>query len=117
MLYERLNLEMRRTVDVFVLRLQTLPWQYRTSLLAEASASFEGQFQGTAAELAARGFLTAVLERLDDAEEVDDPDRAHLLSLSLNPHHRSLADRYFAENPDEVRLKAEPEPERAWAVN
>lgn len=98
MLYERLNPAMRRTVDEYVVRLQTLSWQRRTSLLAEASTPFEEQFEGTAAELAARGFVTAVLERLDDLAEVDDPHQAYLLSLSLLPEHRSRAEAYIEES-------------------
>ncbi len=98
MIYERLNTEMRRTVDVYVLRLLPLSWQGRTSLLAEASTPFEEQFEGNAAELAARGFITAVLERLDDVAEVDDPHQALLLSRSLLPEHRSRAEAYIEES-------------------
>lgn len=102
MLYERLNNEMRSTVDHYAVRLKSLTWQDRTCLLAGATAPFEEQFDGSAAELAARGFLTAVLERLEAPElaEVDDPHQAYLLSRSLLPAHRSLAEQFLSENPD-----------------
>ena len=97
MLYERLNPEMRSTVDEFAVRLQTLSWETRTSLLTEASSSFEEQFEGKAATLVSRAFVTAVLERLDDDAEVDDPHQAYLLSLSLLPEHRCRVEAYLLE--------------------
>lgn len=95
MLYERLNPEMRSTVDEFVGRLQALSWEGRTCLLTEASTSFEEEFEGNEAAIASRGFVTAVLERLDDADEVDDPHQAYLLSLSLLPEHRCRVEAYL----------------------
>ena len=97
MFYERLNPEMRSTVDEYAVRLQTLSWQGRTSLLAEASSSFEERFEGRAAKLATRAFVTAVLERLNDAAEVDNPHQAFLLSLSLLPEHRDRVEAYLQE--------------------
>jgi hypothetical protein len=102
MLYERLNNEMRSTVDHYVVRLRSLTWRDRTSLLAGATAPFEEQFDDCSAELAARGFLTAVLERLGspDLAEVDDPHQAYLMSRSLLPAHRTLGEQFLSENPD-----------------
>ncbi len=118
MLYERLNNEMRSTVDHYALRLKPLTWQDRTCLLAEATHPFEEQFEGSAAELAARGFLTAVLERLDSPEvtEVDDPHQAYLLSRSLLPAHRTLAEQFLSENPD-LKWVVEEELRRMQMVN
>ena len=99
MLYEKLNPDMQRTVDDFAERIRPLPWARRSDLLVEASRPFAGQFEGAAARLASKGFLTAVVERLEP-REVDDPHQACLFTLSLNAEHRAMAERYLAEHPE-----------------
>jgi hypothetical protein len=99
MLYEKLNSEMRWTVDAFASRIRSLPWEERSDLLAEAGGPFADRFEGEAARLALQGFLTAVLERLGPGD-VTDPHQAQLLSLSLNPEHQALAAAYLDENPE-----------------
>jgi hypothetical protein len=98
MLYEKLNDEMRAMVDHYAVRLAPLPWPTRSGLLAEAAVPFAEEFEDEGARLAAQGFLTAVLERLDGGA-VEDPHHARLLTLSLNPYHRAMAECYFAANP------------------
>ncbi len=99
MLYEKLNPDMQRTVDEFTERIRPLPWARRSDLLVEASQPFADQFEGDAARLASKGFLTAVIERLAP-EQVDDPRQACLFTLSLNAEHRAMADRYLATHPE-----------------
>lgn len=115
MLYEKLNHEMRETVDQYVHRLAPLSWQRRTNVLAEASDSFAEEFDMGSAELAARGFVTAVLERLN-AGEIEDPHQAYLFSLSLIPAHQILAEEYLSENP-ELRELIDREVRRAQLVH
>ena len=55
--------------------------------------------EGGAARLASKGFLTAVIERLE-AGEVDDPHHACLFTASLNAEHRAMADGYLADHPE-----------------
>lgn len=109
MLYEKLNPEMRSTVDAFASRIEPLPWHHRSDLLAEVARPFEDCFDAEAALLAAQGFVTAVLERLE-VGAVDDPFQAKLLSFSLNPEHRALAEVYLAENPEAQTVLAEEGP-------
>lgn len=109
MLYEKLNPEMRRTVDEFARRIRPLPWPRRSDLLVEASRPFADQFEGEAARLASRGFLTAVIERLEP-ETVDDPHQACLFTLSLDAGHRAMAERYLADHPEVRALLDEDEP-------
>jgi len=99
MLYERLNSEMRSTVDAFASRIRLLAWEERSGLLAEAARPFADRFDGEEARLALQGFVTAVLERLGPGE-VTDRHQAHLLSLSLNPEHRALGLAYLEANPE-----------------
>ena len=49
--------------------------------------------------LASKGFLTAVIERLEPGE-VNDPHQACLFTLSLNAEHRAMADGYLADHPE-----------------
>lgn len=98
-LYERLNPDMRRTVDEFAARIRDLPWPRKSDLLAEAVVPFADRFGGDEARLASMGFLTAVIERLGP-EEVNDPHQACLLYLSLNPEHRIMADLYLVDHPE-----------------
>ena len=98
MLYEKLNPEMKDTVDAYVGRLRPLAWGRRSDLLAEAALPFGDDLPPDKAKVAARGFLTAVLERLGDGE-VTDPVQALLYQASLNPEHQALAERWFEENP------------------
>lgn len=99
MLYEKFNPDMQRTVDEFTERIRPLPWARRSDLLVEASRPFADQFEGEAARLASRGFLTAVIECLRP-EQVDDPRQACLFTLSLNAEHRAMADRYLTAHPE-----------------
>ena len=106
MLYEKLNADMQRTVDEFAERIRPLPWARRSDLLVEASRPFADQFEGAAARLASKGFLTAVIERLEP-QQVTDPHQACLFTLSLNPEHRAMADRYLADHPEVRELLEE----------
>jgi hypothetical protein len=108
MLYEMLNPDMQRTVHEFAERLRPLPWARKSDLLVEASRPFADQFEGGAARLASKGFLTAVIERLEPGE-VDDPHQACLFTLSLNAEHRAMADRYLADHPEVRELLEEPQ--------
>lgn len=99
MLYEKLNPEMRRTVDEFAEQIRPLPWARRSDSLAEASRVFGERFDGESARLAGKGFLTAVIERLQPLA-VDDPHQACLFTLSLNAEHREMAERYLADHPE-----------------
>jgi hypothetical protein len=105
MLYERLNPEMKKTVDSYVTRLQVLDWRRRADLLTEAARPFGDDLPPDKARLAGRGFITAVLERLEEAE-VTDPRQALLYLTSLHAEHRAMADRYLDENPA-VRAEVE----------
>lgn len=99
MLYERLNPEMKKTVDAYVDRLKVLDWGRRTDLLTDAALPFGEDLPADKAQIAARGFVTAVLERLDEAE-VTDPRQALVYLASLHAHHREMAERFFEENPE-----------------
>jgi len=99
MLYEKLNPEMQETVDAFAARLADLSWERRSDALARVAQPFSERFDGDEARLAGKGFLTAVLERLD-AEEVADFHQAVLHMLSLNPEHRAGAERWLEQNPE-----------------
>ncbi len=100
MLYEKLNRQMQQTVDAYAERLAELSWQRRRDALAEAARPFADRFAGDEARLAGRGFLTAVLERLDPPA-VTDSHQAVLHLLSLNPEHRAMADRWLALHPEQ----------------
>lgn len=99
MLYEKLNPDMQQTVDEFTERIRSMPWARRSDLLIEASRPFADQFEGEAARLASKGFLTAVIERLA-LTEIDDPRQALLFTLSLNAEHRALAEQYLEAHPE-----------------
>lgn len=99
MLYEKLNAEMKRTVDAFVGRLLVLDWRRRSTLLTDAALPFGQDLPPEKAKVAARGFITAVLERLD-APEVTDPCQALLYLASLDPVHRAQAEEYLDANPE-----------------
>lgn len=105
MLYERLNPEMKATVDSYVARLQILDWRSRADLLTEAARPFGEDLPPDKARIAARGFITAVLERLEETE-VTDPRQALLYLASLHAEHRAMADRYLEAHP-EVRAEIE----------
>lgn len=107
MLYERLNPEMKATVDSYVTRLRVLDWGRRADLLADAALPFGEDLPPDKARIAARGFVTAVLERLDeDDDAVTDPRQALLYLASLHPGHQAMAEQYFQENP-EMRAEVE----------
>lgn len=99
MLYEKLNPEMQQTVDAFAARLADLSWERRSDALARVAQPFSERFDGDEARLAGKGFLTAVLERLDD-DRVDDFHQAILLLLSLNPAHRARAEEWLELHPE-----------------
>lgn len=103
MLYEKLSPEMQQTVDLFAERLAALPWARRSDALAEAAVPFSDRFTGEEARLAGKGFLTAVLERLDPPV-VTDPHQAVLHLLSLNPLHREMARLWLLEHPEVQEL-------------
>lgn len=98
MLYEKLNAEMKEMVDQYATRLAPHTWYRRRELLAEAAESFGEDLPEDKARIAAQGFVTAVLERWANAE-VTDPIQAEVYRASLNPEHRTLAERYFEANP------------------
>ena len=98
MLYDKLNFEMRKTVDEFALRLGPLAWNRRSDLLAGAALPFAEELEPELARLAGQGFVTAVLERWDDPSVVD-PRQASLYLLSLNPTHRAMAAEYLHAHP------------------
>jgi hypothetical protein len=98
MLYDKLNSQMRKTVDEYATRLGPLAWHRRSDLLADAARPFVEDLEPEMASLAAKGFMTAVLERWDDPRVVD-PRQACLYMISLNPHHRAMAAEYLHANP------------------
>ena len=110
MLYEKLNQEMQNTVDSYVGRLGPLDWRRRGHLLAEAGAALGEGMAPEKSSLAARGFVTAVIERLG-APEVTDPFQAALYLASLDTGHREQAKRYLAEHPPFEEAFAEDLPE------
>ena len=99
MLYEKLNADMKKTVDAWVGRLAVLDWRRRSDLLADASLPLGEGLPPEKASMVARGFVTAVLERLGE-DEVTDPFQAVLYLASLNPEHRAQAERYLDEHPE-----------------
>lgn len=107
MLYERLSPEMKKTVDAYVDRLKVLDWGRRADLLADAALPFGEDLPPDKARIAARGFVTAVLERLEEAE-VTDPRQALVYLASLSAGHRALAEAYLDEHPE---LRAEVDEE------
>ena len=100
MLYEKLNPEMKRMVDDYARRLQIYDWGRRSELLAEVSRPFGEELDPRRARLAAAGFLTGVLERWS-FQEIEDLHQARLYLMSLNPEHRTLAERWLEEHPEE----------------
>jgi hypothetical protein len=113
MLYEKLNPEMKKMVDDWAGRLQGYGWRRRGQLLSDVALPFGEDLPPDKAKLAAAGFVTGVLERLDALEpvaEVDDPEQAKLYLISLNPEHRTLAEAYLEEHPEvKTALQGEAE--------
>ena len=109
-LYEKLNAEMQATVDAWVDRLEALDWGRRSDLLTESALTFAEDMPADKSNLAARGFITAVLERLcasedgqpesAEAEAVTDIRQALLYLASLDTGHRALAKAYLDEHPE-----------------
>lgn len=99
MLYERLNTEMKKAVDSYANRLKIVDWGRRSEMLTGAALPFWEDFPPEKAQIAARGFVTAVLERLGEAS-VTDARQALLYLSSLNPHHRAEAELYLEEHPE-----------------
>lgn len=102
MLYEKLDPGMKKMVDGYAGRLRVLSWNRRSDLLVEAARSFGEDLPPDKAPTAARGFITAVLERLEPEppEPVTDPYQASLYLASLDPDHRQAAEDYLAANPE-----------------
>lgn len=100
-LYDKLNPDMQQTVDTWVERLQALPWPRRSDLLAEAALPWREEFDPEQARQLTRGFLTAVLERLDEPS-IQGPHQAVAHLLSLHSEHREKAFAWLAEH-EEVR--------------
>lgn len=105
MLYEKLNAEMQGTVDAWVARLKVLDWGRRSDLLTESALSFAEDMPPDKSHLAARGFITAVLERLCVEEanrprNVTDTRQALLYLASLDTGHRALAKVYLDAHPE-----------------
>lgn len=98
MLYDKLNPQMRKTVDEFASRLGPMAWNRRSDLLADAAVPFAEDLEPELARLAAKGFMTAVLERWGDPIVVD-PRQACLYMISLNPRHRAMAAEYLNAHP------------------
>lgn len=107
MLYDKLNPQMRKTVDEYAARLGPLAWNRRSDLLADAARPFVEDLEPEEASLAAKGFMTAVLERWGDPIVVD-PRQACLYMISLNPTHRAMAAEYLDAHP-QVRALVEGE--------
>jgi hypothetical protein len=99
MLYDKLNREMQQTVDAFVGRLKVLDWSRRADLLADSALPFGHDLPPDKAKVAARGFVTAVLERLG-APDVTDPRQALLYLASLDPDHRARAEAWLDAHPE-----------------
>jgi hypothetical protein len=99
MLYEKLNPVMQEMVDLYVQRLSPLPWKRRIDVLAEAIPAFAGELTADQAKTAARGFITAVLERLE-VGEVDDPFQASLFLISLSLDHQEAAAGFLGAHPE-----------------
>jgi hypothetical protein len=99
MLYEKLNPVMQEMVDLFVRRLTPLAWKRRIEVLSEAIPAFSGELTPDQAKTAARGFFTAVLERLEE-ETVDDPFQASLYLISLSLDHQEAAASFLGAHPE-----------------
>ena len=99
MLYEKLNPVMQEMVDLYVRRLEPLSWKRRTEVLGEAIPAFSGELTPDQAKTAARGFVTAVLERLAEAA-VDDPFQASLYLISLRLDDQEAAAVFLGAHPE-----------------
>lgn len=99
MLYEKLNDEMQEMVDTYAERLRDLPWARRSDALNQAAVPFGETFGPDQARLAGKGFVTAVLERLEE-EDVTDAHQAVLYRISLNPQHQAAAEDFLARHPE-----------------
>lgn len=103
MLYEKLNRDMQKMVDDYAARLVPFAWGRRADLLIEAAHAFGEELGPERASLAARGFLTAVLERWGErpaGDELEDPRQACLYLASLDAGHRAQAERYLEAHPE-----------------
>ncbi|MEA2694770.1 MAG: hypothetical protein QOJ16_4157 [Acidobacteriota bacterium] len=99
MLYEKLNPVMQEMVDLYVQRLSPLSWKRRVDMLGEAIPAFAGELTADQAKTAARGFITAVLERLE-VSDVDDPFQASLYLVSLSLDHQEAAAGFLGAHPE-----------------
>jgi len=100
MLYEKLNPVMKEMVDLYVQRLRPLSWKRRIDVLGEAIPAFAAdELTADQAKTAARGFITAVLERLE-VTEVDDPFEASLCLVSLSLDHQEAAAGFLGAHPE-----------------
>jgi hypothetical protein len=99
MLYEKLNPVMKEMVDLYVRRLTPLTWKRRTEVLGEAIPAFSGELTPDQAKTAARGFITAVLDRLGETT-VEDPFHASLCLISLSLDHQEAAAGFLGAHPE-----------------
>lgn len=99
MLYDKLNPDMQSTVDDYATRLAVLAWSRRSHLLAEASRTLGEGLPSEKAQVVARGFVTAVLERWG-SPEVEDAYQASLYLASLDAGHRDMAKRWLDAHPE-----------------
>ena len=99
MLYEKLNDDMREMVDTYAERLRDLTWARRSDALNQAAVPFGETFGPEQARLAGKGFVTAVLERLEE-DDVSDAHQAVLYRISLNPRHREAAADFLSRHPE-----------------
>jgi hypothetical protein len=97
--YIKLNPMIRRAVDRYAAELGDLPWQQRSHLLSQVVPSFTEELAPEDAPLAARGFITAILELWEEPRVVD-PYQACLYLTSLLPEHQQLAQDFLEENPE-----------------
>lgn len=104
-LYDKLNPEMQATVDSWVERLEPLAWSRRADLLAQAAQPYREEFPDEQARHLTRGFITAVLEKLDE-DTITNPLQAVMHLLSLHPHHNAQAQGWLAEH-EEMRQVVE----------
>jgi hypothetical protein len=98
MLYDKLKPEMQQMVDAYAAKLGPMDWQRKSDLLAEAAMAFGGDPESRTSRLAAKGFLTAVIERWNEPV-VSNPSQACLYLASLDEGHRAMAERYLEEHP------------------
>ena len=96
--YDLMNPVMQEMVDVYIRRLTPLTWKSRIDVLLEAIPAFGLELPPDQARTAARGFFTALVERLGE-DTVEDPFQASLYLLSLNMDHQTAAAEFLNAHP------------------